>query len=74
MAYIAHDQSVNQIVSDSHDDVTVPKIPGVDKTSTTVFEIVEDYVAIEIKTVINVEILDMEETRSIENFLWQTNY
>ena len=74
MAYIAHDQSVNQIVLDSHSDVTVPKLPSVDKTLTTVFEKMEDYMAFKIKTVIYVEVLDMEETSSNDNFLRKANH
>ena len=74
MAYIAHYQSISKIISDSHDDVTVPKIPSVDKTLRTVFEKVEDYMAFEIKTVINEEILGTEEKSSIENVLNQTNH
>ena len=74
MAYIAYDQSINQIISNSHDDVTLPKIPGIDKALTTVFEKVEDYMAFEIKTVIDEEILDIEETSSYENILWETNH
>ena len=67
MAYIAYDKSVNHVTSDSHDDVTEPKIPSVDKTLITVFDKDEGNVTFKTKTVFDEETLDMEETSSNEN-------
>ena len=67
MAYIAYDQSVNSVTSDSHDDVTEPKTPSVDKTLTTVFDKEEGNPTFKTKTVFDDESLDMEETSSNEN-------
>ena len=74
MAYIAHDQSVNHITSDSHDDVTEPKILSIDKTLTTVFDKEEENMAFKTKTVFDEEILGIEETSSNENSLCQSNH
>lgn len=67
MAYIAYDKSVNHVTSDSHDDVTEPKIPSVDKTLITVFDKDEGNVTFKTKTVFDEETFDMEETSSNEN-------
>ena len=51
MTNIAHDQSVNQIILDSHDDVTHLKEPSVKDTVTTVFDKEKDKITFKIKTV-----------------------
>ena len=74
MANIVHDVSVNHITADSHDDVIEPKILSVDKTSTAVFDKEECNRTFKIKTVFNEVILNLEETSSNENLLWQSNH
>lgn len=74
MANIVHDESVNHITADSHDDVTEPKIPSVDKTSTTVFDKEECNRTSKIKTVFDEVIFNVGETSSSENLLWESNH
>ena len=74
MEDIAHDQSVNQFILDSHDDVTHWKKPSLPETVTAVFDKGEDKITFKIRTVFDEDVFDTEANSDNENLILQSNH